>query len=289
MLLTLSINSLRRQLTVNGGSIPLQDVPTIAINELGLRGLALETSLLSGVDLSVIDQLRDAADKAPCPCLLLIEDQAHPLGDPDEDRVEPSLQRIERVLRVAHRLGCSSVALTVCGPISGPGSRGKAAPDIDEHLDYVAARLKEVVKLAERLELVILLEPEAGTTHPPEQLTGLIRRVGGFRIGSFPDFATATEHADPVQYLRSLVPYASAVGVPTSHLPIKVEGGESLGPGGPGAYDLASSIAGIRGVGYEAALLIKHTSASDPFPAITATRRALEHLLSLGAGSSEPA
>lgn len=274
MLLTLSINSLRRLLTVSGGTVELRDVPGIAIDELGLRGLALETSLLSGVDLAVVDQLRDAADKAPCPCLLLIEDQAHPLGDPDEDRVEPSMQRIERVLRVGHRLGCSSVSLTVCGPSS------KAEAEIEEHLDFVAARLKEVVKLAERLELNILLEPEPGTMHPPEQLTGLIRRVGGFRIGSFPDFATATEHKDPVQYLRSLVPYASAVGVPTSHKPIKGEGGEALGLGGPGAYDLASDIAGIRAVGYDAALLIKHNAASDPMPAIDATRRALEQLLS---------
>lgn len=273
MLLTLSISSLRRLLTSSGGTVELRDVPGIAIDELGLRGLAIETSLLTGVELSAVDQFRDAADKAPCPCLFLIEDQAHPLGDPDEDRVEPSMQRIEKVLRVGHRLGCSSVTLTICG------TKSKSKDAVEEHLDFVAARLKEVVKLAERLELNILIEPEPGTMQPPDQLTALIRRVGGFRIGSFPDFAIATEHEDPVQYLRALVPYASAVGVPTSHQPVKSETGEQLGQGGPGAYDLAAHMKGIRAVGYDSALLIKHRAATDPMPAIDATRRAMETLL----------
>ncbi|MGP1345663.1 MAG: sugar phosphate isomerase/epimerase family protein [Phycisphaerales bacterium] len=276
MLLTLSISSLRRVLTGSGGTVALTDVPAIAADELGLRGLALETSLLAGVDLSVVDDLRDAADKAPCPCLFLVEDQAHPLGDPDEDRVEPSMQRIERVLRVAHRLGCSAVALTV----ASPGTSLKNAISTEEHLDFVAARIKELVKIAERLELNMLVEPEPGRQQPPDQVTALIRRVGGFRIGSCPDFATATEHDDPVQYLRALVPYASAVGVPTSHQPIPDPDGAPLGAGGPGAYDLSASIAGVRAVGYDAALLIKHRSASDPMPAIEATRQALEQILS---------
>lgn len=258
MLLTLSVNSLRAHLDSAKPKLGILDVPRFAREELGLHGLNVQTSFLTGWGLDKIDRLRDEADKAGCPCLILIETDPQGLGNADASVGEASVERMDRVLRCAHRLGCSGVALTV-HESTPPGA-----------VDAVAERLRRVVTRAERLELNLLLIPHAGLTAKPDDLTGLIRKVGGFRIGSFPDFQTASATGDPNSYLRSLTPYASAVCA--SSVAFDKTGEHT-------SYDLKKCVQAISSVGYDGTVSLEYRGKGDATAALLNTRAVIEAVL----------
>lgn len=231
MLITLSVNSLTDRLKGRHPKMTLFEVPRFTLDEFSIHGLCLQTSFLSGWDANQIDRLRDEADRVGCPWLTLVEQDAHDLVS--DRRAEDAIARMDRVLRVGHRLGCSSVAM---------GVKAKAEADHD----LVAERLKQIVTAAERLELNLLLVPQEGLTETPEQLTGMIRTVGGFRIGSMPDFEVASKTADAEGYLRSLTPYASAVCAAV------------------GDFALEPAIEAVKSVGYEGALALEYRKSEPP-------------------------
>lgn len=258
MLLTLSVKSVWSADRSSAKGIAPLDLPKWAREELGVYGLTLQTSLLAGWDLQKFDRLRDAADKASAPCLVLVEDKPLALAHPSEEAATAAIERAERVLRVAARLGCSSVAISLDDP-NGNASAETLTP-----------RLKAVLSQAEKMELNLLLGPSRGITQTPDKLTGLIRKVGGFRIGSFPDFAEAARSDDPIAYLRSLVPYASCVCATVGAFDAK---GKHKG------YDLGSFMEAIESVGYEAALTLDFKGTGDPIAALQAAKSAIESFL----------
>ncbi len=252
MLLTLSARSLAPLLDDKKEPFDLFSVPGFAYEEFDLHGLNLQTRFLTGWGLDQLDRLRDHADKAGCPWLTLIEEEAHNLASTKDKDLEASLDRMTRVLRVGHRLGCSSVAMAI------------SAPDKESLVEPVADQLREIITRAEQLELNLLLSPRAGLTSSPERLTALIRKVGGFRIGSMPDFVAATEAPDVQEYLRSLTPYASVVGAVTTKFNTK---GEHAG------FDLVGCMEAIKSVGFEGTLSIEYRGDKDPVESI---RRSVE-------------
>jgi hypothetical protein len=204
MLLTLNLSALRSRLTGQAGQskLKLTDAPALARNELGVNGLVISTDLLVGADRQALQRLLEAADKAGCPCLVLMEVNPQPLGSPDILPVEAATERCLRVAQAAHWLGCSAFSIPI------------EAPDDEETLANVAANLKPISRRAEKLDLNLCLAPRPGLTASPDRVTEVLKKIGGFRVGTLPDFAAAAASPDPVQYLRRLVPYASAVLVP---------------------------------------------------------------------------
>ena len=256
MLLTLSARSLSPLLEGKKPKLDLNALPQFTRDEFGLHGLNLQTKYLAGWEIDAIDRLRDQADKIGCPWLNLIEEQAHPLGVDDDKKLAAALDRLDRVLRVAHRLGCSGVAI---------GVEHKRGED-EAGAERVAEQLREVLTRAERLEMNLLLAPQPGLTETPERLTALIRKVGGFRIGSLPDFEAASLSGDPASYLRSLTPYASAVTAATTKFVKDKHTG----------FDLSTCIDAIKSVGFEGTLSLEYRGQGDPVEAILATKQAVE-------------
>lgn len=201
MLLTLGFNSIHRLL--GEGSSPavasLLELPAYAHDHLQLRGLSVPASLLSGWSARDIDQLRDRADKSDCPCLLLVDEEPLLLASSVSKEADFALHRLEQLLRAGHRLGASSVAFSV------------EADDTDEAMSNTAVACRTAMEAAERLEINMLIAPRAGLTQQPEQIGNLIKKVGGFRLGSFPDFLAACAADDPVTYMRRITPYGGAV------------------------------------------------------------------------------
>ncbi|HLO40169.1 MAG TPA: TIM barrel protein [Phycisphaerales bacterium] len=202
MLFTLHASCLKSLLAPADGSRPklaLTDLPAYTKNTLGLSGLNLTTDLLAGADRSRLETIRERADKSGCACLLLIETNPLPLADPDPAVAAKAVERMKAVVRAAHILGCNSAALTMTGP----------ATDLAQA--YAVKRLKDIAEPAERLDLNVLIAPTEGLTSIPEKVTEIIKKVGGFRIGTLPDFLSATKVKEPIPYLRRLIPYASCV------------------------------------------------------------------------------
>lgn len=251
MLLTLAANSFRKRLLAprsSADAMALTDLPAYARESLGLFGLNVSTGLLVGADHHKLDKLRDAADKASCPCLVLVEPGPLPFATTDDDKGDAAIARMRRVVQAAHRLGCNSAAV------------GVTDDDNPDALEYAADRLKRVLQGAERMEVNLLLMAQPGVTGTPEHLTDLIKKIGGFRIGTFPDFQTAASFPDPVHFLRRLTPYASAVtATAISFKESKKSPGVVHEP-----YDLVEYVKIIESVGYQGTLAIDYRGTGDP-------------------------
>ena len=258
MLLTLSTGSLRRRLSSNGRSgMSMFDVPEFVIRQLGLHGLNVQASMLSGWSLEDLDRFRDCADKAACPCLVLVEDAPLAFADKSEEVRSKAADRVRRVAVAANRLGCSAIAIHI------------DAPDSDDAFDAALAQIKNLMPAVERLELNVLIAPSNGLTSTTERLTSIIKRVGGFRIGSLPSFRAAAESGggDPIETLRKLAPYAGAIEASVEAFTRK---GEHK------TYDLAACVSAVRSVGFVNTLAIDYCGDADPVPTIEMARDILQ-------------
>lgn len=177
----------------------LTDLPNYTREVLGLRGLSLSTDLLVGADRKMLDTLRERGDKAGCACLTLVEPPSIKINATSEAATAAIMDRMSRVVQAAQILGCSSAAFHVEGVAT------------EKDREIAAARLKLIVQRGEKLDVNILLGPSANTAIEPDMLTDVLKRVGGFRVGTYPDFENASKAKDPLTYLRRLSPYASAV------------------------------------------------------------------------------
>lgn len=265
MLLTLSATSLQARLEAKGDeALDLADIPAYAREMLGLYGLNLHTTMLAGADAGRLDAIREAADKASCPCLVLVEPQPQPVGHLDDDPGEVAVERMKRVMNAAHRLGCNSAAFLIEADLT------------EDALDFTVDRVKRVIAASERLEVNLLLMSGPGLVGDPDRLTDLIKKIGGFRIGTFPDFAYAAEQDDPVLYLKRVVPYASALNAATRSFK---KAKNDLGFVHDG-FDVPAFIEAVESVGYQHTLAIDYQG-KDPETGVVQSRKLLEHLLGM--------
>jgi sugar phosphate isomerase/epimerase len=239
--------------------LALWDLPAFTRNELGLHGLTMSTTLLAGLDRAGLQKFVDAADRAGCPCLALIETDPQPLFD--ENRAQAAADRTLRVVQAASWLGCSAAGVPI------------ECPDDDEALQDTADNLRPLVRKAERMELNLCITSGTGLSANPERITELLKRIGGFRVGTVPDFLSASQAADPAAYLRRLVPYASTVLATAQEIS---GSGKKLKHE---AYDLLAYLKVLASVGYDGALAIDYRGPGDVAEGITRTRDLLRTVL----------
>jgi len=206
MLLTLTARSLERRLKSSGRDhLEMEDLPRFVFERLGLRGLVVDTSLLREWSLDRLDTLRIRADQAGCPCLVLRESAPVTISPTRRDALEKSYSRLDIVSRAAHRLGCNAVSV------------GFAGIDTDEKFDAAASLLRRVMERIDRMELHLLVEPTDARLADADALIDLIKKVGGFRIGTLPNFGNAWAADDAVSALRQTAPYAGAILATCGH------------------------------------------------------------------------
>ncbi|USN99143.1 MAG: TIM barrel protein [Phycisphaeraceae bacterium] len=281
MLLTCTVSSFASLLEPRGRAGPklgLSDVPAYIKNELGLHGMSLSTDLLSGASRKVLENLRDRADKAGCACLLLVEPAPQAMAD--GARSEAAIDRTGRVVQAAHVLGCNSAAISI------------EAADTEEAFDDTVDAMRRVMEKAEQLDINLLINPRDGLTSEPDRVTDLIKKIGGFRVGTLPDFDAAAASGDPEQYLRRLTPYASAV-LATLHEFAEAEPSEP-DPDAPGSledlaemlmsteapvhttFDIVPMLRAVSSVGFEGTLSIDYRGEGDGTLGVLHGRDALE-------------
>ena len=100
----------------------------------------------------------------------------------------------------------------------------------------------------------------------------MIKRIGGFRIGSLPSFGSAAEvgKGDPTESLRKLAPYAGAIHA-------TVEGFSKKGV--HKGYDLASCVTAVRSVGFLNTLAIDYAGSDEPVVNIEMARDVLQQAI----------
>ncbi|MEM9372517.1 MAG: TIM barrel protein [Planctomycetota bacterium] len=204
MLFSLNINSIRDVLKRRGSrAIAIQDIPQYAQEQTGLHAMTMSTDLLAGASRDTLTRIRENGDRVGCACLLLSETDPLSLGDPRQKVGEDAVVRMTRVVEAASLLGCNSASLEI------------NARDTDETLELVSNRMRRVLERADRLEIMVLIRPGKGLTEDADRVTELVKAIGGFRIGTLPDFESAVASGDPAGYLKRLTPYASVVNAST--------------------------------------------------------------------------
>jgi sugar phosphate isomerase/epimerase len=261
MMLTLSLTTpaLVKRLSPDG----LLGAPRVVREEFGLSGLHVASSLLKGADRTSLARFRDAADRAGCACLVLVEPPL-PLASTKARQGDKAEERVLRLVEAASLLGCNSLAVGVSGETG------------EEAFESAVDRLRVAAEAAEKRELNVLIAPTEGLTEDPARVAELIKRVGGFRIGTYPDFETASRAEDPATYLRRLAPYAWAVSASTLEFeeptekapadPAESTGDEELDalvdmladPPVHIPYDLEAMVGAIASVGYDGTLAIDY-------------------------------
>jgi sugar phosphate isomerase/epimerase len=269
MLLTLSATSLASRFAPKGADLALDDLPQYAVEVLGLHGLNFTAGMLAGMDHAALERLRERADRAGCAVLLLHE--SAPLAFADPAAGDAAIERVRRVARAAQVLGCTA---------AGIACAGEDAPGVFEG---TVERLRTCLGIVERMELNLLISPGPGLTASPERVTELIKKVGGFRIGTYPDFEAAAASADPVAYLRRLTPYASVVRASTRQF-VHAKTGKPAGdkpetPVRHSPYDLAALVRALTSVGYDGTLAIEYRGAGDATLGVIRSRDALTQAL----------
>lgn len=262
IVLTLSAAALRPLIQAEDPRCPsLAALPGFTQRELQLRGLNLPSGLLAGRQLPELDRLRDAADKASCPCLVLVEDQPLAVGDPT---TRPAVEdRIRRLAAAANRLGCRDIAIRVAQPPGGSGPIG---------LEEAATGVKAVLHEMDRHDLNLLLVPHTGLTDDPVRLTELIKKVGGFRIGSLPSFGHAHATGELEKTLRRLAPYAESIDATV----VGFEGDRHK------PFDLAACVESVKAVGYVNTLALDYAGTGDVVEDLQRARGILEAAVSMG-------
>lgn len=256
IVLTLSVASLRGLIASADRRCPtLNAVPAFARQQLGLRGLNVPAAMLSGLTAAGFEKLRDASDKAGCPCVVLVDEQPLPFADPDPAKATAAGERLHRLAAAANRLGCRDVAIRCA---AGAG---------DDALERTALGIKASMGEVDRHDLNVLIAPHEGWTGDADRLSALIKRVGGFRIGSLPSFGHAHASGDAEKTLRKLAPYAESIDATVFDFDAK---------GTHRPYDLAAMVSAVRAVGYVNTLAIEHAGKGDPVEAIERARTILE-------------
>ncbi len=274
MLLTLSASCIRHLLTpgkTGKARLSLADLPDYTRQTLGLHGLNLPTDLLAGLSRAQIERLRERADKAGAACLVLIEHDPLAFGVTEDSGASVAMDRLRRVIQAGQLLGCNAVAVRAAGP------------DEPAVLQRTAERMRRVVQGAEKLELNVLIWPSDGLTNTPERVTELIKKIGGFRVGTLPDFRSAAASPDPVAYLRRLTPYASLVSATTQKF-VSAKGDAEPDADQPvkhAPYELKPMVDAILSVGYDGTLAVDYRGSGDATLGVVRSRKIFESLLGL--------
>ena len=243
ILLTLSAGSIRPLLAAKDPRCAtLFEVPQFAATQLELRGLNLPADMLKGFGYHEIERFRDEADRAHCPVLMLSEENPINFAIRGTPEWTAALDRLRRLGIAANRLGCPSIAVRA------------QSPDTDEAFEATSTGVKVALRELDKFELNLLLTPNEGLTFDAGRLTDLIKKIGGFRIGSYPSFAHAHATGDLEKTLRKLAPYAPAIAA-------SVRGFDKDGV--HDGYSLASCIESIRSVGYGNTLALDFVGKSD--------------------------
>ena len=301
MMFSLNTNSIRSVLKRRGASaLTPMDLPKYTMDNFGLRAINFSTDQLAGLAPKDLELIRDSGDRIGCSCLLLSQTAALPLGDVKGDKAIEGMERMTRVIKAASLMGCNAVSLSI------------KAKDTDGAFEQATESMKHILQIADRAEINVLIAPTSGLTQDPDRLTDLIKGIGGFRIGTLPDFEVAAQSGDPVGYLKKLTPYASVVNATTLGFVLPdpetspestskeedpvddapaLSGLEALAAELEGmmmqddpipvheGYDLPALVGAVAAVGFDGTVSINYRGAGDESLGVMHTKEAIEEAL----------
>ena len=246
MQLIVTSRSLQHVKRAKQGPLSPIEMPDFVAGELGLKGLSFHSGALRGLSITQLEAIRDRADRARCPVLLITQDDALDfVADPPA-----AIDRVTKLGLAASKIGAPAGAVEVADVPADMAERA-------------AANVKRALVAIERFDAHLLLRPGEGFLSDAQRIADFIKRIGGFRIGSMPSFERAAASGDVLAALRKLAPYAQALEASVKSLPKS---------GAHTAWPLAECLDAVIGVGYENPVAIDYLGKVDPVGAIERAR-----------------
>ena len=258
LLTTLVVRRFKSYVDPSGGPEDIQSIPRYVREGYGLSAVNLEASLLAGMSVSKIDQLRDVSDKAGCPCLVLMQHDPLKINHESPKEADQSIDRLVRLTVAGGRLGCNSIAI------------GIASPSSEDHAFYIVDRFRKIMPRIERSDLNILLMPqENGLTSSCDELTELVKQIGGFRIGVLPTFDESKSTVDDLDELRRIAPFAGLVRFRIGALDKSEKDRHAA---------LKAGIEALTSIGYANTIALEYMGKGGPKKHLTEARKMLEEI-----------
>jgi len=174
------------------------------------------------------------------------------------------VDRLRRLASAATRIGCSSVAISL------------AEVTTQARADAVVKTLKIALAEMDKFEIALLLQSGTGILSDGKSLVDVVKKVGGFRIGTMPSFQHASTNGGVSQELRKLAPYAQSITA-------SVKGFSEQGD--HAEWSLDECVETLRAVGYVNSLSLDYLGKGDPIKPLSMAR----DMLSAAIEAAEPA
>lgn len=171
----------------------LQDLPRIAAEELGLRIIDMNTTILGSHEASHVERFRGLVDAAGCFVTNLKVNANLPLESEDRTERDRALAQYREWIRAAAALGARWLR-----PIPS-----QKRPRLDTLIDSY----RRLSDLAEPQGIRIIVENYRWIESEPAVVPELIRRLDG-RIAASPDLANWVDHRTRLAGLAAMFPLA---------------------------------------------------------------------------------
>lgn len=230
---------------IRTGKLDMTTIPEF-YKGLGIKGISFNDMFFKSLDDAYIDQVKAAVKKADRVVTgFVIEGN---LAMADEAKRRAQIERDQKELRAAHRLGAPVVRINV-----GSTSRAENADDT-LGVERVVAAFKQMLPLAQELKIRISIENHGGVSKTAANIVKIIQATDRNWIGALVDFGNFP--AD-VRYdeVAVVAPYAFVTHVKVNEFD---ERGEATD------YDLPRVLGLLKKTNYKGPISIEYEGKGDP-------------------------
>lgn len=233
--ISLAAWSLNRSFFV-GAKWKLLDLPRIVRTEFGINGLELVNSFFENPMMRYLQQLKNnAAGHGVAFVLIMVDGEGDMIAVDRKQRMQAAVAH-RKWVDIAHYLGCHAIRCNLGGAFRN--NEWKSDGDL---VNRAAESFGNLLEYARGADLNVVIENHGGASSDPEILPRVMKAVNSPHFGTLPDFGNVNPGGDPVQLLRSVLPWAKGISVKASWLP---DGTHTQ------AWDLEKMIGICRDAGY---------------------------------------
>ena len=204
--LSLAAWSLHRE--VRTGKLKLIDACQAVREEFGLDGFELVNTLLEVPTADYVRRFRKEADRFGLAIPLVMCDGEGEFGSPDAAERRKAVRYHAKWVYAASDLGCHSIRVNWRGAAEGSE---KNPAQVSEFIDRSVDAFGEMVALAQRYGISVIIENHGGPSSYPDALVGLMRAVNSPAFGTLPDWGNFPREVNRYDAVDRMMPYAKGV------------------------------------------------------------------------------
>lgn len=204
--ISLAAWSLHRE--IQSGRLRMLDAPRLVREDFDLGALELVNTLLEVPTAGYVERLRSEAERHQVAIPLIMCDDEGEFGHADAAARARAVRDHTKWIWIASDLGCHSIRVNWAG-LDHESLGDREA--VDAFVARSADAYGELLEVAGRNDVSVLVENHGGASSDPRLLGRLMEAVGSPRFGTLPDFGNFPPEIDKYEAIDLLMPWAKAV------------------------------------------------------------------------------